>query len=89
MTRISKRNMIGAALVALMPLYAGSATAARVVVKPPPRVVVRLPAVRSQQQLSFWGVETNLQQTRDDWQPAPSPSRGLSRVRRHSKTSAF
>jgi hypothetical protein len=71
MTRVSKISAIGCVLAVLMPFYAGSTRAARVVVKPPPppRVVVRLPAVRPQQQLSFWGVETTLQQSRDDSQP--------------------
>jgi hypothetical protein len=79
--RVLAISAIGWMLAALMSLYAGSARAAsRVVLRPPPRVVVRVPAVRPQQQLSFWGVTTNVQQYRDDLQPAPPPG-----PRKHSR----
>src|SRR5262249_29161213 len=75
MTRILVISGIGWMLAALMPTDAGSARAAsRGVSTPPPplpRVVVRLPAVRIKQQQSFWGVNTNLQRSRDDWQFLP------------------
>jgi hypothetical protein len=37
------------------------------------RPAAQLPAVRPQQQLSLWGVQTNLQQYRDEWQPKLTP----------------
>lgn len=84
MTRASAISTIGWMLAALLPFYAESAPAAsRIVVRPPPRVIVRLPAVRPQQQLSFWGVETNLQQYRDERQPAPGTSHKLPRQNHH------
>jgi hypothetical protein len=58
-------------LLALTPIYAGSANAGPppIGVKAPPRPV--LPPIRApRQDLSFWGVETNLQQSRNDLQPA-------------------
>jgi hypothetical protein len=82
MTRISAINATGWILAAMMALCAGSAAAAsRIVVRPPPRVEVRSPAVQPQQQLSFWGVRTNLQQYRDELQPvAPQEPRKRSRL---------
>jgi hypothetical protein len=82
MTRILAINVISWILVALTPLYAGGARAAsRVLSGPPPRVIVRPPAVRPQQELSFWGVRTNLQQNRDELQPmAPRHLRKRSRL---------
>ena len=65
------RVAIGCLLAALTLLLAGSAGAGPVVFKPPPPPrAVRVPVVRPSQQLSFWGVETNLQQSRDELQPA-------------------
>jgi hypothetical protein len=54
----------------LIPLYGGNAFAARIIVRPP-HVAVRLPAPQAQQQLSFWGVKTNLQQSYDEAAAAP------------------
>jgi hypothetical protein len=42
--------------------------AAQIVVRPPPHVIVRSPPVQTQQQLSFWGVKSNLQKSQDSWQ---------------------
>jgi hypothetical protein len=87
MTRILAIMVIGLMLVVLASLYAGSARASRVVLRPSPHVVVRLPTVRPQQQLSFWGVGTSLQQYRDEFQPlAPQEPRKRSRL--HKMNSA-
>jgi hypothetical protein len=80
--RVIAISAIGWMLAALMPACARSAQAAsRIFVRPPPRVVVHPPAVRPQQQLSFWGVGTNLQQYRDEPQLVPRDPRMPSRLR--------
>jgi hypothetical protein len=61
---------IGGLLAALTSVYSGGAAAVQVGVKVPPRPAVRVLAVHPSQQLSFWGVDTNLQQSRDELQPA-------------------
>jgi hypothetical protein len=60
-------------LLALTSLYGESASAGPppIGVKPPPPPRPVLPPVRApRQDLSFWGVDTNLQQSRNELQPA-------------------
>jgi hypothetical protein len=71
MRRVVAICAIGGLFAALVPFCAVSAGPPPIGLKPPPpppRPVVRVPVVRPSQQLSFWGVGTNFQHSRDEWQ---------------------
>jgi hypothetical protein len=74
MRRFVAIGAIGALLVVLAPFCAVNAGPPLALKPPPPppppRPVVHAPVVQPSQQLSFWGVDTNLQRSRDEWQGA-------------------
>jgi len=80
MIRISAISALCGLLVTAMTAHAASfnnngGKSGYVPPPPPPKVIVRSPPVTNTQQLSFWGVKTNLQQTYDESQSSKARAR--------------